>query len=391
MEDRRRGLGDVLDLALDRWKPRGERSPDAVFGAAGGIGAGGDRALVSLLTSTTGLVAMGRRDPMTRMFGTAVGADAANAIGSEARTLVALERLSLEIMAGVLRATGAAGPDDRLLVIPSPDDGRPPVLMMLSPEMADAEDSRVISDELDLPVEAMAAAMREMADPEEDSPEARSFERLEAGGPRAMAELFLVAQPEIVLTRRPRMIPLCAPSPHLKLEAGGQISTAGILCRDADGELGVTGCYHGTGPAGTAVSVELRQCQVKCANAVQDIVFIPLVDGYNQPSLVGLNGIRQDREPARAEHVRFDGATNQDRRTRVFGADAGLLRPRATVQLKLQTDPDTDQGDSGCALIDDEDRILGFAFERTAYDDYPQFTDWIWAANALRSLGLTPV
>jgi hypothetical protein len=56
--------------------------------------------------------------------------------------------------------------------------------------------------------------------------------------------------------------------------------------------------------------------------------------------------------------------------------------------LKLQTDADTDQGDSGCALRDENDRVLGFAFERTAYDDYPQFTDWIWAANALRALNL---
>jgi hypothetical protein len=61
------------------------------------------------------------------------------------------------------------------------------------------------------------------------------------------------------------------------------------------------------------------------------------------------------------------------------------------VQLKVQTDPDTDEGDSGSALIDEHDRVIGFAFERTDYDDYPQFTDWIWAANALRALNLRPV
>jgi hypothetical protein len=105
---------------------------------------------------------------------------------------------------------------------------------------------------------------------------------------------------------------------------------------------------------------------------------------------VGLGGVREDREPAKADHVRFDGVINQNRTTRIFGSDNGLLRARPTVQLKVQTDPDTDQGDSGSALLDEHDSVLGFAFERTDYDDYPQFTDWIWAANALRALQLVP-
>ena len=36
--------------------------------------------------------------------------------------------------------------------------------------------------------------------------------------------------------------------------------------------------------------------------------------------------------------------------------------------LKLQTDPDTDQDDSGSALLDN-DKVLAFAFERTSYDE----------------------
>jgi hypothetical protein len=89
--------------------------------------------------------------------------------------------------------------------------------------------------------------------------------------------------------------------------------------------------------------------------------------------------------------VHFDGATNQNQKTRIFGTDNGVLRARPSVQLKIQTDPDTDRGDSGCALLDEQDRVLGFAFERTASDDHPQFTDWIWAANALRALNLTTI
>jgi hypothetical protein len=242
---------------------------------------------------------------------------------------------------------------------------------------------------MDLPVAVLQKGLSQAADPNENTPEAAALRQVLSGGPEALAEVFMISQPEILLTRRPRMIPLCVPSPHMKIESGEKISTAGVFCRDADDDLGVTGCFHGTGPVGTKVNVGLRECRVKHASEVQDLVFIPLGKGYDMARIAGLGGVRDDREPARADHVRFDGAVNQNRETRIFSTDTGLLRARPTIMLKLQTDPDTDQGDSGSALLDEHDKVLGFAFERTAYDDYPQFTDWIWASNALRALGLT--
>jgi len=229
-----------------------------------------------------------------------------------------------------------------------------------------------------------------VADPAVATPEGEVVREVLRGGPTALAEVFLIAQPEVVLTRRPLMTPLCVPSPHLGITSGTQTSTAGIFCRDGDGEFGVTGCFHGTGPVGTKVTVELRQSQVKRASEVQDIVFIPLGDGYNVPQLAGVAGVLEDREPARSDQVRFAGVTNPNGQTRIASTDAGLLRARPTMQLKLQTGPHTDRGDSGCALVDVANRVIGFAFERTAHNDFPEFTDWIWAANALRALKLVP-
>lgn len=390
------GLEDVLGLALKSWRPENDERRGALFGAAGRRGPGGDPELTSL-THDPAYAGRGtaapspptpQADAMGRLFATSTGRQAANAVGNETRTLSALERLSLEVMAEALRLTGAAGADARLMVLPA-RDRRPPVLLLLSPEVRRLEASRLVSEELDLPLPLLREALGSAADAREDSPEAAAFRVLLEGGEQAVAELFLIARPQVVLTRRPQMIPLCAPVPHLAVESGARRSTAGVLCRDGDGELGVTACLHGTGPAGTAVTVGLRDCRVKQADPVQDIVFLPLGDGFNQPPLEGLGGVLQDREPARAEWVRFDGATNQNRRTRIFGTDTGLLRAQPSVQLRLQTDPDTDEGDSGAALLDEQDRVLGFAFQRTGYDDYPQFTDWIWAANALRALDLT--
>jgi hypothetical protein len=268
------------------------------------------------------------------------------------------------------------------------DGKRPPVVLQMTPDMPDIDQSRIVSGEVELPLSYLAEYVA-VADPDGDTPESLVLRNVLRGGLDALAELYLVAQPQVVLTRRPRMELLCVPSPHMRIETGAKTSTAGVLCRDPQGELGVTGCLHGTGPVGTRVIVDSHECRVKLANDVQDIVFIPLPPGHAPAGMKGLAGVRRDREPARADPVHFDGATNPNATTRIFGADLGLLRARPTVMLKVQTDPDTDEGDSGSALLDKEERVLGFAFERTGFNDYPQFTDWIWAANALASLQLT--
>jgi hypothetical protein len=380
------GLREVLDLGLDR--RRGGPLPlvggsfrDEILKAIPPVRPFGSALL----------------NPFERMFGTRIGDRARYLIGNESRTLAALDRLAVEAIATMLQETRAHW-DERLLVMPRQKDGWPielgaPIVMLMSPNVQHIEQTRNISAEVDLPFPQLLAAMRQVTDPEQNTPETIAFRELmsDGGSSRDLAQLLFISQPQIILTRRPRMIPLCVSSPHLKLQANGKTSTAGIFCRNREGALGLTGCYHGTGPAGTPVSVGTDRSSVKSTNETQDIVFIPLQDGFKLPKLVGLGGVLIDCEPARADKVKFDGATNQNRQTRIFGADNGLLRARPTVQLKVQTDPDTDEGDSGSALIDEHDHVIGFAFERTDYDDYPQFTDWIWAANALRALNLTPI
>src|SRR5438034_4607166 len=89
---------------------------------------------------------------------------------------------------------------------------------------------------------------------------------------------------------------------------------------------------------------------------------------------------------------RSDGAgTKRKVTTYIKSHDAGILRNRRTLQLKVQTPADTNSGDSGSALVDQDDRVVAFGFERTGLGEFPELTDWIWAANALSALGLTPV
>ena len=73
---------------------------------------------------------------------------------------------------------------------------------------------------------------------------------------------------------------------------------------------------------------------VKHADAVQDIVFIPLNVQHPMPPIYGLKGTRGHRAPSEAEPVCFDGAGTQSiATTYVKSHDAGILRKRATLQL----------------------------------------------------------
>jgi hypothetical protein len=314
------GLWDVLDLALADMPPRifGSPTPTQVRGGIWGDPDMQRYVLTSPLKATGASV----ESALDRMFETNIGSRLTHIIGDPERTLVALERLSLEAVAETLRCTGEAKSTVRLILAPR-GANRSPAVLLLSPDVDPDSPARVVSDLLRLPFRSLRETMTHCADPNEDFPEALAVREILHLGDRSVAEVFLVSQPEIVVTRRPRMIPLCVSSPYMKIELGTTISTAGVLCKDSAGDIGVTGCFHGTGPDGTKVMVGLRQCQVSRANLVQDIVFIPLGEGFNVPQMTGLGGVRTHREPARADYVHFDGATNNNQSTRILGCDNG--------------------------------------------------------------------
>lgn len=163
----------------------------------------------------------------------------------------------------------------------------------------------------------------------------------------------------------------------------------GVFCRDADGEFGVTACYHGTGGPGTRVSVGGHAATVKSANNVQDLAFIPVPRQHFGGGAMASGAEVRTSAPGIDDPAAFHGVTSGHVGTMVSSYDRGLLRRSPNLQLKLQTPPDTNAGDSGAALII-SDRIVAFAFNKTAFDEKPAMSEWIWAANALDSLQLRP-
>jgi hypothetical protein len=296
---------------------------------------------------------------------------------------------------GFFRLLGfVVSPYSRYLTVP----GRPresPTLLILDPNVSDVSQSKRLTREINLvpsrlPILYQAFdQLRSVFRAEGDN---SLFRFLSHASSDVAAEMLWISRPEVVYSRRPRTVPLCAPSPYVTVVSGTKVSTVGIFCRDDTGQLGVSACFHGSGPPGTAVTVRGATGCVKWADSVQDIVFIPIDQGTALPPMYGLSGVRTFPPPSQTEPVVFDGAGSQTKvNTKVISHDVGILRKRRTLQLRFQTPPDTNSGDSGAALIDSSDRVVGFAFERTGIGEVPELTDWIWSDNALAALGLTPV
>jgi hypothetical protein len=208
----------------------------------------------------------------------------------------------------------------------------------------------------------------------------------------SVLDVMNIARPEVVFFPRPEMVDLCVPSPALRVVNGNEVSSSGVLCRDGDGTLGVTACFHGTGEVGTKVMIEGTEHEVKRADRLQDLVFIPVDDNFLTCPQRPLTGLREqdDLAPARDEKFIFDGIINPLTDTYAQSCDPWLFNLDPNAQIRMQTTRDTDKGDSGSALIDRNNKLAGFAFRMTAFGVRPGFTDWIWAPNALDALGLTP-
>ncbi|NNE54282.1 MAG: hypothetical protein HKN30_17995 [Sulfitobacter sp.] len=321
---------------------------------------------------------------MDRMFNSALGGKIAKYFGSESYTLSVCEYLALEILAEALVQSGVSL---RMVLRPS-RAGMPPVLSLLAPAMENVDASRLITDAVDLPPNQLLRAARQLGSFDEENLRL-CYQNFVGAGAAGMTELFAIARPEILLTRHPKMEPACVCDPKLTLDQPGD-STAGVLCTDIDGELGVTACYHGTGDPGTKVSIMGQSCVVKHASQVQDTVFIP-IDPNLVPANMAAKGVLDTKGPQERDEATFDGLTSGLTTTKVQSKDRGITRKQPHRQLCIQTDADLNRGDSGCALLDEAGMVMGFGFQVSGPNEEPAMADWIWAANALNALDLIPV
>lgn len=341
-----------------------------------------------------------RLNAFDRMFTTNLGAQAVNVVGNEGQTLSIIDDFATELLLDAIRLPHRK--TDSMIFRRGP--GKDAVLL-LDPSMPKQDGVFRVTDEFSIDLLAAAKAGEEKlaiaAGYHHGIFLGSRFHRqvagmLLAGGPEAMAQILWISQPEILRAPTPEMEELCCPSPALAIrcerpDGKTHNSSVGIFCSDINGEPGVTAALHGTGPTGTKVTLGGLPAEVKRHSEIQDLVFIPLPQGYAVPAFRrGTAGPRRNGEPARNDPVSFEGCTNQTS-TVVSATSSGLLWIDPLSQSKVETPAVVDRGDSGCALVDSQDQILGFAFRRTKYDAPIQWAEWIWAANALATLELKAI
>jgi hypothetical protein len=95
--------------------------------------------------------------------------------------------------------------------------------------------------------------------------------------------------------------------------------------------------------------------------------------------------------PRANERASFEGKASGPRVATIVGWDLSIFSNVRSNQRKVLTNPSTEPGDSGAALVDTVDNIIGFSFFRTGIGEQIEFSAWIWADSVYQAHGLTDV
>jgi hypothetical protein len=174
------------------------------------------------------------------------------------------------------------------------------------------------------------------------------------------------------------------PSPPASVVAGGT-STAGVLVQDAAGRVGVTAALHAV-PNGSSVTVDGSPGTVISTDNITDSCFIE-VGGIAKSGKISRGPLKL--APRQHETVTFEGFSTSPGQARIIAWNYELPYVDHNLQQTVRTDLVTAKGDSGAALVDSSDFIVGFAYSRS-HPNIPQtYSSWIWADAVFQTHGLT--
>lgn len=202
----------------------------------------------------------------------------------------------------------------------------------------------------------------------------------------------------MIICRPPEKIYTClhpATAHKVVLKPGENFrSLAGVYTKNRDGVFGVTICLHCfpnsyvevgktkvniNGIAGTVISV----------HNISDSCFVQLDATESQiADLLNANGPLQGTTPREYESCSFVNREGEKTGTHVIGWSEDILYTEPFNQVKVLTNPITNSGDSGSALIDSSGNVLGFSFYRTEINAVKEFSAWIWAASVFKAHNL---
>jgi hypothetical protein len=206
--------------------------------------------------------------------------------------------------------------------------------------------------------------------------------------PNLALDAFEMGQPFAILAARaPIMEPAHAPSKSCEVDPGtGSSSSAGVVVKDKAGRQGVTAALHAVGSA-TTVKVDGNSGSIIKTDQMSDGCFIEL---HNLPAVgtKGANGALSGILPRGSQSASFEGFSSGKITTSIIAWSPELPDLQSYNQLKVYTKNDVNPGDSGTALITDDDYVAGFAFERGQTGAAIEYSSWIWADAVMQALGL---
>jgi len=179
--------------------------------------------------------------------------------------------------------------------------------------------------------------------------------------------------------------------------SGEPTSPAGVAAKDQQGREGVTVCLHDLRRAFSYIEENVTQVDIGGLTGrvishkpdyACDSCFVQLapIPWHETASLEGpLQG-----PPKPGERATFEGITSAYGAVETFVkyCPPDLILPEVGNQAKFYTRDDTNRGDSGAVLVNDDGYILGFAFGRSPAGYYDPWSSWIWADIVFRAHGL---
>lgn len=188
----------------------------------------------------------------------------------------------------------------------------------------------------------------------------------------------------------------CPTTSHKVILKDGEVfkSLAGVYTKNSQNIFGVTICLHCfpnsyvevgktkvkiNGISGTVISV----------HNISDSCFVQLDATESQiADLLNTKGPLQGTTPREFEKCYFINKEGAKTDTNVIGWSPDIMYFDPYNQVKVLTNPITNPGDSGSALIDSEGNVLGFSFYRTEINAVKEFSAWIWAASVFKAHNL---
>ncbi|WP_261557545.1 serine protease [Frankia tisae] len=201
---------------------------------------------------------------------------------------------------------------------------------------------------------------------------------------------FFSVEVAVVIVRQPEVVLTGAPLSALGVDdlAGKLKGTVGVIAATSAGKIVATTAYHVVRdePAGCLMHGEYSA--VTAWDEATDSCVIPVPDGVR---LLPTHGHRGPRQLSPAQHTghRFDGAQSGRQEARVTGVDPGIYAGIGWRMHWVYTDNVIAPGDSGAALIDVEDYVVGFAHGHSPYGAALSCAVWVWAAQVFTALGLS--